>query len=137
MCAKHKYISVLLFWQLHRNQRILAKRTFFVVVNFPFKSFSIEKVIEAKASTQSNQFVLTTRCCKLSSKGIQFGKGKHLLNCSHYFEEHTLLKLQMFTLTVIGKPSTHFLYRFLDGKKTTRSQFSVPGLREIHRNLKP
>ena len=31
---------------------------------------------------------------------------------------------------------SHFLYRFLDGKKTTRSQFSVPGLREIHRNLK-
>ena len=31
---------------------------------------------------------------------------------------------------------THFLHRFLDGKKTTRSQFSVPGLREIHRNLK-
>ena len=32
-------------------------------------------------------------------------------------------------------PCTHFLYRFLDCKKTTRSQFSVPGLREIHRNL--
>ena len=31
---------------------------------------------------------------------------------------------------------SHFLYSFLDGKKTTRSQFSVPGLREIHRNLK-
>ena len=31
---------------------------------------------------------------------------------------------------------THFLYRILDSKKTTRSQFSVPGLREIHRNLK-
>ena len=30
----------------------------------------------------------------------------------------------------------HFLYRILDGKKTTRSQFSVPGLREIHKNLK-
>ena len=30
----------------------------------------------------------------------------------------------------------HFLYRFLDGKKTTRFQFSIPGLREIHRNLK-
>ena len=44
-----------------------------------FKRFTIEKVIGAKASTQSNQFVLTTRCCKLSSKGIQFGKGKHLL----------------------------------------------------------
>ena len=29
----------------------------------------------------------------------------------------------------------HFLYRFLDGKETTRSQFSVPGLWEIHRNL--
>ena len=28
------------------------------------------------------------------------------------------------------------LYRLLDGKKTTRSQFSVPGLQEIHRNLK-
>ena len=33
-------------------------------------------------------------------------------------------------------PVTHFLYRFLDGKKTTRSQFSIPGLREINRNLK-
>ena len=32
--------------------------------------------------------------------------------------------------------TTHFLYRVLDGKKTTRSQFSVPGLQEIHRNLK-
>ena len=31
---------------------------------------------------------------------------------------------------------SHFLHRFLDGKKTTRSQFCVPGLREIHRNLK-
>ena len=31
---------------------------------------------------------------------------------------------------------THFLYRFLDVKKTTHSQFSFPGLREIHRNLK-
>ena len=30
----------------------------------------------------------------------------------------------------------HFLYRFSDGKKTTRSQFSLPGLQEIHRNLK-
>ena len=35
-----------------------------------------------------------------------------------------------------AEPSSHFLYRFLEGKKTTRSQFSVPGLREIHRNLK-
>ena len=31
---------------------------------------------------------------------------------------------------------SHFLYRVLEGKKTTRSQFSAPGLREIHRNLK-
>ena len=31
---------------------------------------------------------------------------------------------------------SHFLYRFSDGKKTTHSQFSVPGLWEIHRNLK-
>ena len=84
------------FWQLHRNQRILAKSSF-VLLNFFLKSFTIEKVIGAKASTQSNQFVLTTRCCKLSSKGIQFGKGKHLLNCSHYFEEHTLLKLHSYS----------------------------------------
>ena len=31
---------------------------------------------------------------------------------------------------------THWLYRFLDVKKTSRFQFSVPGLRGIHRNLK-
>ena len=31
---------------------------------------------------------------------------------------------------------THFMYRILDSKKTTRFQFSIPGLREIHRNLK-
>ena len=30
----------------------------------------------------------------------------------------------------------HFLYRILDSKKTSRFQFSVPDLREIHRNLK-
>ena len=30
----------------------------------------------------------------------------------------------------------HWLYRFLDNQKNTRSQFNVPGLREIHRNLK-
>ena len=28
------------------------------------------------------------------------------------------------------------MYRILDSKKTTRFQFSIPGLREIHRNLK-
>ena len=33
-------------------------------------------------------------------------------------------------------PLSHWLYRFLEGKKTSRFQFSVPGLREIHRNLK-
>ena len=37
---------------------------------------------------------------------------------------------------LFGATSSHFLYRFLEGKKTTRSQLSVPGLREIHRNLK-
>ena len=30
---------------------------------------------------------------------------------------------------------THFLHRILDCKKTTRSQFSLPGLWEIHKNL--
>ena len=38
--------------------------------------------------------------------------------------------------TCVEIPIAHFLYRLLDGKKTTRSQFSVPGLWEIHRNLK-
>ena len=32
--------------------------------------------------------------------------------------------------------SSHWLYRFLEGKKTSRFQFSVPGLRRIHSNLK-
>ena len=32
--------------------------------------------------------------------------------------------------------STHCLYRILDSKKTSPFQFSVPGLREMHRNLK-
>ena len=32
--------------------------------------------------------------------------------------------------------TSHFLYRILDSKKTSHFQFSVPGLREIHRNLK-
>ena len=32
--------------------------------------------------------------------------------------------------------STHFLYRILESKKTSRFQFSIPGHREIHRNLK-
>ena len=34
----------------------------------------------------------------------------------------------------IHNTNSHFLYRFLEGKKTTRSQFSMPGLREIYRN---
>ena len=58
---------------------------------------------------------------------------------------HTLIKLHFsHSIAVIfhkqcygtGTYVTHFLYRFFDGKKTTHSQFSVPGLREIHRNLK-
>ena len=31
---------------------------------------------------------------------------------------------------------SHWLYRFLDGKKTSRFQFSVSGLGGIHGNLK-
>ena len=31
---------------------------------------------------------------------------------------------------------SHFLYRILDSKKTSRFQFRAPDLREIHRNLK-
>ena len=39
-------------------------------------------------------------------------------------------------MKVCTRITTHCLYRFFDGKKTTRSQFSVPGLREIQKNLK-
>ena len=46
----------------------------------------------------------------------------------------TKTALQTFPSRV--QQTTHFLYRFLEGKKTTLSQFSVPGLQEIHRNLK-
>ena len=38
--------------------------------------------------------------------------------------------------TVTETSVTHFLYRILDSKKTSRFQFSFPSLREIHRNLK-
>ena len=31
---------------------------------------------------------------------------------------------------------SHFMYRILGSKKTTRFQFCIPGLQEIHRNLK-
>ena len=37
---------------------------------------------------------------------------------------------------VSSKISSHFMYRILDSKKTSHFQFSVPGLLEIHRNLK-
>ena len=37
-------------------------------------------------------------------------------------------------LTLVN--NAHFLYRILDSKKSSCFQFSVPGLREIHRNLK-
>ena len=39
-------------------------------------------------------------------------------------------------LKVIFNLPTHWLYRFLDNQKNTRSQFSIPGFWEIHRNLK-
>ena len=44
--------------------------------------------------------------------------------------------LHKFCLHFLAFDYAHFLYMILDSKKTTRSQFSVPGLRDIHRNLK-
>ena len=35
-----------------------------------------------------------------------------------------------------SSPTTHCLYRFSDGKKTSRFLFSIPSLWVIHRNLK-
>ena len=37
-------------------------------------------------------------------------------------------------VSIINVP--HCLYRILDSKKTSRFQYSIPGLLEIHRNLK-
>ena len=39
-------------------------------------------------------------------------------------------------LHIFAIKGPHFMYRILDSKKTSRFQFSIPGLREIHRNLK-
>ena len=47
-----------------------------------------------------------------------------------------LNRYQFKILVYAFNPFTHCLYRFLDNQKNTRSQFSFPGLREIHRNLK-
>ena len=47
-----------------------------------------------------------------------------------------LLDLIFYLLFFLQQYIPHCLYRFLDGQKNTRFQFIVPGLREIHRNLK-
>ena len=46
------------------------------------------------------------------------------------------VQFKLFLNEQLTQHDTHCLYRFLDNQKNTRSQFSVPGLREIHRNLK-
>ena len=56
--------------------------------------------------------------------GITPKKGNANLLYHHFFLNRIEIKI------------THFLYMILDSKKTTRYQFSVPGLQEIHRNLK-
>ena len=72
----------------------------------------------------------------------QFLAGKSTLLNSDACKKITLGKLpchHCFVLSILQNQRqdlAHFLYRFLDGKKTTRSQSSVPGLREIHNNLK-
>ena len=48
---------------------------------------------------------------------------------------HVDLPKHLDWIVKVGNRS-HCLYRFLDNQKNTRSQFSIPGLREIHRNLK-
>ena len=59
-------------------------------------------------------------------------------NLSHFFfflQKNIYLFLSLLSFIFLHLRS-HFLYMILDSKKTTRSQFSVPGLRDIHRNLK-
>ena len=72
-------------------------------------------------------------------------ENNHLTLCYEQMTEITrgfpTFKSFMISAEMIGfknlDPSyTHFLHGVLEGKKTTRSQFSVPGLREIHRKLK-
>ena len=57
---------------------------------------------------------------------------------SHYFDLQNLryeLRTQFLAIYRRLKLCAHYLYRILDSKKTSCFQFSVPGLREIHRNL--
>ena len=56
----------------------------------------------------------------------------HAKTMNHEKQEHSALQQALLSYA----PGSHCLYRILDGKKTSRFQFSVPGLGEIHRNLK-
>ena len=65
-------------------------------------------------------------------KSIRSRFKKPLNNSEVLFEPMDRGKVQTY-LPAVYIP--HFLYRFLDGKKTSRSQFSILGLREIHKKL--
>ena len=70
---------------------------------------------------------------------IKFRRINSSSNLQTFFHEAFPQLVYLRNLSQGSQPwiqSSHFLYRILDSKKTTRSQFSVPGLREIHRNLK-
>ena len=92
----------------------------------------------AKHLTQAS-FTELTWCisangCILWQAWIWFYSGPTL---PHWPKQRQICEKELLLLLVLLIYSkTHFLYRFLDLKKTTRSQFNVPGLREIHRNLK-
>ncbi len=64
---------------------------------------------------------------------------KHYAGDKYYYEKNSLKSMKSLIEMVkilAGLDNTHFLYMILDSKKTTRSQFSVSDLRDIHRNLK-
>jgi hypothetical protein len=63
---------------------------------------------------------------------VQLMGGKVCLRCTG----KTFLGIVNKVLKTKSLSTSHFLYRILDSKKTSRFQFSAPGLREIHRNLK-
>ena len=86
------------------------------------------------------------RSGKLCHQGLSWGYG-HRGPASPYHRSDFSIKLTDLSLVLLsikvqliqtfeGLLITHFLYRILDSKKTSRFQFSIPDLREIHRNLK-
>ena len=107
------------FFSHKRSEQFWKQNTFFY--KWPFPSFAFL----AYYSTSYREVEVATWLKEQSMNTYRVFK-----NEKKRYSRSRILRFQKRFST------THFLYRLLDGKKTTHSKFSVPGLREIHRNLK-